>query len=1011
MLPKTLKSIITYYTTKVCNFILGETGSEILSDISTFLIEDDEIIQDITIDIENNIIDDDEPAPMYRDLSDRTRQFINEFLYENSDNNTRLALIHNANIQFNANIEPTLNITPRLDIENNIFPFEVVSQRRVGGIEITGYEVDVHNQSPTRGDFFQTLYQVANNPDIVNLTVAYDGDNGVQQKYSFSRRDIRDESDQGQNNGVLRCISLLEGGHSTWGERLYRGDGQENYNIDFNIRTMTLNLSKFWTITRVMVGGDSRQELSLTNFTTIDIKSENNNCLLECFRHYKRLNFSNKDIRKFMGKRPDEMFSVKDIRNLEKLFGFNVSVFMDSATRDPNNSTNISVKRVYGSGSRQIIYQNKHFDVIKDIVDNPTLEEDDIKEDSDYIHKHFEQTTDFMFYDLETTYNPETSILEPYSWSVIRCNQNGVIKDQYTTIDMRENIVSRIIKMSRKTRKTCLIGFNNSKFDNFFLMEQIVKSNLDPYDVVIAGNSILSFRFLNFTVRDLCRMLNTSLDKACKAFVCEFPKLSFNHDYIQNYRFKGQLSEFINDNLDEIITYVNRDCIALSEVFFKSRKAVKTLTNSNIEDYPTVASLSYASFLRTLDKEFELPIEKDNNIDNFIRKSIIGGRAQVFQGSYKDFSAVDVVSLYPYVMLANRFPVGKATKTERYQDGKIGVYKVTVGKQADRKHIIPFRSETLDWNHNLEEINCILNSVDIECLKRHSVKVTVGEGYYWENDQDGVFDKYFYNLKEEKKRQDKLKEGNSDKYNPVLREFCKLMMNSLSGKVAQRKRKNVSKIITSEYDLTKFEKLVDNDSIRYHVGNSYVIGEGEKIKVRPTGPVIYGSLIYSYARSHMYDSVISKVPVYGMDTDSAFIKSCDLDVINNLIGEEFGEFTIESKNHDAILVAPKCYVFHNDDDIIKTRFKGVNLKKDKVVPKDMLHELEKYTLNQKVDYFLNDKNHVGLDVYRGMLKNEVYVLSSSINKRICTDQKEPFKLQQRFNVKCCTSDRVEQILA
>jgi hypothetical protein len=987
---------------------LGESNTKFLASILFYILLNRDVnVVDTPPQDENHSVNDDDPPPNYNDLSERTRQFINEFLYENSDNNTRLALIHNANIQFNADIEPILNVMPD-DNESDIFPFEVVSQRQVGGIQITGYEVDVHNQLPTRGDFFQILYQVANDPDIINLTVAYDGDDDIQQKYSFSRRDIQDESNQGQNNGVLRCISLLEGGHSTWGQRLYRGDGQENYNVDFNVRTMTLNLSKFWTINRVMVGGDSAREVVLSNFTTMNIKSENNDCLLECFRHFKKLRFTNKDIRKFMKKDLETMFSVKDIQNLEKLFGFNVSVFRDTLIRDSNGTENIRAKKVYGSGSRQIVFHDNHFDVIKEVVSNPILG-DYVDEKSDNVDQYSSITTDFMFYDLETTYNPETSVLEPYAWSVIRCNQNGAVKEKYTTVDMRENIVSRIIKMSRKNRKTCLIGFNNSKFDNFFLMEQIVRSNLDPYDVVIAGNSILSFRFLNFTVRDLCRMLNTSLDKACKSFNCKLPKLSFDHNYVQDQRFKGQLQTFIDNNLDEITKYVNRDCVALSEVFFKSRKAVKTLTNSNIEDYPTVASLSYSSFLKTLNEGFELPIEKDNDVDDFIRASIIGGRAQVFKGSYEDLSAIDVVSLYPYVMLANRFPTGKAIKTENYQDGKIGVYKVIVGKQVDKKHIIPFRGETLDWNHNLNEIECVLNSVDIECLKRHSVKVTIRGGYYWENDQDGVFEKYFYNLKNEKKMQDKLRELGSSKYNPVLREFCKLMMNSLSGKVAQRKRKNVNKVITSEHDLTKFERVVDNDSIRYHVGNSYVIGEGEKIKVYPRGPVIYGSLIYSYARSHMFDSVISKVSVYGMDTDSAFIRSTDLAVVKDLIGDEFGQFTIESKNHDAILVAPKCYVFYNDNNIIKQRFKGVNIKKDKVIPEDMLKELSKYSLEQKVEYFLNNENNVCLDFYRKMLDEKVYVLSSSINKRLCTDLKEPFKLQQRFNIKCCTSNGVGEV--
>jgi hypothetical protein len=177
------------------------------------------------------------------------------------------------------------------------------------------------------------------------------------------------------------------------------------------------------------------------------------------------------------------------------------------------------------------------------------------------------------------------------------------------------------------------------------------------------------------------------------------------------------------------------------------------------------------------------------------------------------------------------------------------------------------------------------------------------------------------------------------------------------------------------------------------VDKRYIIAEGDRIKPTSQNPVIWGSLIYAYARSYIYDTVISKVQVYGIDTDSAFISSKDIFALGDIYGDAFGKFKIETEHHEAILVTPKCYVFFNNEQIIKQRFKEVNVSKDKVIEKKITD------INEIHEYYFNDDNHINIETYQTMLTENVNILTSSLNKRIHTSNKLPLSLIQRFSIK------------
>jgi hypothetical protein len=334
-------------------------------------------------------------------------------------------------------------------------------------------------------------------------------------------------------------------------------------------------------------------------------------------------------------------------------------------------------------------------------------------------------------------------------------------------------------------------------------------------------------------------------------------------------------------------------------------------------------------------------------------------------------------------MLNNYYPTGYPLETPRYVPNKIGVYEVTIHSQSNIKYnIIPLRkkNEPLDWRYK-GEITCTLTNVDIECLLLHKCPITIGSGIYWENSTNKLFDSYFKPIIAEKLKQDALGKNHPD-YNHALRETCKIIMNALSGKLAQRIFNKEIWLCRNAGDVDKFFSCTMKDTQKLVKFYNVYIAEGEVMK-SPTMPCIYGVLIYAYARSYMYDTIISKVnTLYGTDTDSAFISQEDFEQLDkDIMGTDFGQFKVEHKNFDAILVAPKCYVFHKNDEIIKARFKGVKIGSDKLCDesvKDDMSPLELYH-----SYHSDKLETTGLNIYKELYqKRSARVIANNIDKRV-----------------------------
>ena len=196
-----------------------------------------------------------------------------------------------------------------------------------------------------------------------------------------------------------------------------------------------------------------------------------------------------------------------------------------------------------------------------------------------------------------------------------------------------------------------------------------------------------------------------------------------------------------------------------------------------------------------------------------------------------------------------------------------------------------------------------------------------------------------------KTQQDDWKNSKDEKYNPALREMIKLYLNSLSGKVGQREytsdigfcfTENQMQTFISTHSNIIYDEIPKMNCVKLEGDNDEYIYNPKSAK-----PVHIAAFIYSYARSHMYRSLLSKVDTkFFTDTDSCHLLEEDILKLEDEgpgfgkfhLGGEFGDYEkeIAFKVDRYYAVAPKCYAMFGGDKE-KIKFKGINQKFDRIM--------------------------------------------------------------------------------
>ncbi len=591
--------------------------------------------------------------------------------------------------------------------------------------------------------------------------------------------------------------------------------------------------------------------------------------------------------------------------------------------------------------------------------------------------------------DFETTWDPATCKIEPYRAGFIFFEPSEYPDGDFRPALQRERVqilagpncardfVAELLSPRLARYRVKVITYNGARFDNYLLAEAACACDALT-EVFYTGNAIRGLRIGRHSSLDLCKLVQGSLASACASWktlpakldtsrVSELVPFVFTHADIQAARIAGTFDQWMAAHGADLDRYLIYDVLSTASLYMKVLPALSAVTGvpAGEKATSTVAGASYAGWLAHLAAHNipTPPAPATREEDTFMRAAMTGGRVQVFhpEAPYieADMRMVDVVSLYPTIMSAQNaelvdarapqllwasFPTGAAVATDVYRPGFVGLYRVTVVRQDPAKAVLPRKTgDALDWRcaggFDTHATQC-----DIELIRLAGGEVEVHGGYYWPAARRDLFGSYLAGVMTEKNAQDGLKAAGSPDYNPAKREACKLVMNSLSGKVGQQNYDYVAKLVKGRRRQLRAEAKYFRDGradewIPLGAETCLLVGrkpEGAEYDAARAKPAYLSSLIYSYSRAYMWLFVIRDYDVLYMDTDSALLRVAEYERLRAALpeldperhgGKALGDLEAEDDKvygeSRAYLLAPKLYGIYGQGRE-KARAKGVS---------------------------------------------------------------------------------------
>ena len=680
-----------------------------------------------------------------------------------------------------------------------------------------------------------------------------------------------------------------------------------------------------------------------------------------------------------------------------------------------------------------------------------------------------------LTFDFETVFDgSDLGLLVPYSvsWSV-RANDeiSGEAFFHYGW-DCVKVLVDWIVA-NQKGRKYVLVGYNSSRFDNFFLINELMSRDLLGGCKLVNG-SILKMKFSGrHEVFDLCRYLACPLAVACDQFKPVYRKQGdlVSHVQIQTrYNQQGRRGldalfgleqgtsyhtaydgvTAFDEEAPAIIRYNILDVLSCDCLYMSIDKILRDekIITQPLYAKSTIGGLAW-SLLQTHFKAAgiklaKLPIERYKQV----RASLFAGRTQAYKGLYNETSGdnrydmYDAKSLYPFAYLNRDFPCGEVLEITYEQcraKNLMGFYEVDFEQKGMRVKVLPRRTpdKPLDWNYE-GRMKTMVNTVDIAQLVKYGATIhSIGDGFAFEATIHGgtLFEPMGVckNIKEAQDRKPAAERNN------VLRNMSKLLINSASGKVIQRVFTKTEMICKSAKELTAVREQVSNVRFAKTIGKVSVVSYEKSFAdcfATQNMPIYLGCFIYAHARAHMMDSVLADYDGIYQDTDSLLMLRSEAERFKrekpHLVGGEFGQFELEdTKGKDiakVVVIAPKCYfLFSADDTLLKRGFKGVNMRADKVLTGDDIDEMVERGIARR-----DAKGHVTLygdleaqfDAYHATYAHRSLAKAENV-ARLCNSLKtggtahiltsslckstEELTIRQRFTIKNVTAARPQPL--
>jgi len=584
---------------------------------------------------------------------------------------------------------------------------------------------------------------------------------------------------------------------------------------------------------------------------------------------------------------------------------------------------------------------------------------------------------DYIFFDTETN---ETFLNDDIRQHTLKLgwalywNKKDNVEEWFNFIDKKifwDFVEKKIMNISE-----LIIFAHNTDFDFKIVdgIRQLTKRRYKLHRFYINGSVFsLTFKKKKKTIRiyDTMNYVPFPLKKIGEILGCKKLNIEFN-----------------SCTNDELSIYCKND-VKIIYLFIK--KLLDFLETNNLcRLRPTTSSIALNAFRHRFYDYDNNPIyiHSMEGAIEIERKSYHGGITDCFKvGKFKDkLVKLDINSMYPYQMLINELP----TKLIYYSDKKEDNLKEKLFTLIKKHHIIAdckiflpkeyayiltkFKVNKIEKNGFIYgKFRSVLSTPEIEFVLKYGKIINVNKLYVYK--KSFIFKDYvnfFY-----KKRFEYKNDGNY-----IFEHFCKICLNGLYGKFAQKS--SMYKILKEniEYDVGKYTVLLDEKGIVkeclvMHIGNKIV-----KVSYLDNNAydsfVAISSMITAYARMYLIELIlkVGRENVYYVDTDSLIIKKSSLNKLNKYINNnEIGKLKIEGYSNKSEFIRPKWYTFNNDE-----KCKGVKkshivlydnnnerkIKQDqwerfktsirnKNVDKQMIYPLEK-TLSKKYDKGIVDKD-------------------------------------------------------
>jgi hypothetical protein len=468
-------------------------------------------------------------------------------------------------------------------------------------------------------------------------------------------------------------------------------------------------------------------------------------------------------------------------------------------------------------------------------------------------------------------------------------------------------------------------GFNNSGFDNKFIISRLTREDKTT-ECLLSNGSIKTINYNNIKIYDLHIIYtNGSLNKVCESMglgsKIDFDTTSIN---INNYI----------DNKDIVSKYCLNDSIMTHKLAIQHiNNSIGVINNKkyNTLDCPTIGSISKKIYQQVF-QDATLFASPKEEIINAEKASYYGGRCMNFKPSFEKvdepMNYYDINSSYPFQMCKPMPYMHKRT--------------VNINMVANMKNYKKLDDTTLYYISSYKYlgnddniINCIVERDENNATQ--SYKNYNKNTYHWGVElkasciDNFEFQIYKYSEYDEKtcfksfvdySYGERLKYKNTDVSRSL---YFKNVLNNLYGKFAQKSYNSI-KIVNNFNDIFNYvgsnmEKYIDYTP--FGNGSSMGILEYKCDKEQSNGALTrFSSYISALGRVHLHTAIrtVGFDSVYYVDTDSIFTtKKLPDEMISNHV---LGKFKLECQIEQALFVSPKVYFYKTNNDIVK-KSKGI----------------------------------------------------------------------------------------